>query len=125
MPPAAEGTMGIDGVTPSRRARRWTRVEPVDARAGRALAADTSAEHHLVVFPARVVRCSCGTTIVATDPAVFRAPAGTSDDDSIAMHAAWCAELDLGDVSSRPGARDRFTTIRNAEAAGDRPTEGR
>ncbi len=93
---------GIASRRQPRQPRRWTRVEPARAYAPERVEGTTgTGEHHFVVYDARVVRCSCGATLLATDPAVLRAPADSCDIDTIAMHAAWCEKLELGDFSVR------------------------
>ena len=91
-----------DTVTPARRSRRWTRVEPFaanDDRTAEPIHPDrvVGGAHHLVVYQARLVRCSCGATILATDPAALRAPVGVFDHDALELHTSWCEELELAD----------------------------
>jgi hypothetical protein len=102
---------------PSRRSRRWTRVEPVHARGDRSVESTAAGEHHLVVYQARLVRCSCGATILATDPAALRAPVDACDDDTIALHTSWCEQLDLGDFVGRSGSTDRIASITTTQRA--------
>ena len=93
--------MNRNGIT-SRRNRHWTRVASAPAWASPSTPSTLApGEHRFVVYDARVVRCSCGATILATDPAVLRAAVEHCDVDVIAAHTAWCEELGLSEFGAR------------------------
>lgn len=79
-----------------RRARRWTRVEGRSDAAGHEPIGQPLG-HRLAVYPARIVRCSCGAAILATDPEALRGPVTDLADDVLSLHAAWCEELEVAD----------------------------
>jgi predicted short-subunit dehydrogenase-like oxidoreductase (DUF2520 family) len=108
-----------DTAISSRRSRRWNRVEPLDARGDRPTEAIAAEEHHLVVYEARLVRCSCGATLLATDPAALSAPVDECDDETIELHASWCEDLDLGDFVGRAESNDGIAAVTTTERARD------
>jgi hypothetical protein len=74
-------------------------VERAAERNGAATQPRVMDDHRFAVYDARVLRCSCGATMLATHPAALRHPVDVCDDDAIALHAAWCAELQLADFT--------------------------
>jgi hypothetical protein len=88
-------------MTPARRSRQWTRVEPPSERNGTSVEPRAVGDHRFAIYDARLVRCSCGAMMLATDPVALQQPVDTCDDDAIALHAAWCAELLLTDFGEQ------------------------
>jgi hypothetical protein len=83
----------------ARRTRRWTRVEaPAPVPIGDRVAPPGG--HRLAVYPARVVRCSCGAAILATEPEALRGPVTDLADEVLTLHAAWCEELEVDDFAT-------------------------
>jgi hypothetical protein len=96
----------------SRQARHWTRVEPhADA-----LSEDRvvpAGGHQLAVYPARIVRCTCGAAILATDPEALRGPVAELAGEVLSLHASWCEELEVDDFLSSTASSNGNGTVKH------------
>ena len=96
----------------SRQPRHWTRVEPrvVAAAIGDVV---PSGSHQLAVYPARIVRCTCGAAILATDPEALRGPVAELAGEVLSLHASWCEELEVDDFVSPTASSNGNGTVKH------------